>query len=169
MAYTKKPVLMNKGHSSMMQTPPKAIDILAPYINPGWLIWECACGKGNLVKRLEELDFTVVGSDAEIDFIYDKPLPGVDCIITNPPYNVKDKFIYRCYELGKPFALLLPLTALESERRQSLYRRHGIELLIPNKRFNFETPSGQGSGSWFATAWFTWGLDLPDQLTFVEI
>jgi len=62
--------------------------------------------------------------------------------------------------------LLLPLTALEGNRRQEYYRTYGVEILLLNRRLNFETPSGNGSGSWFATAWFTWGLGLPHQLTF---
>ena len=63
----------------------------------------------------------------------------------------------------------MPLTALESEKRQKLYRKYGIQLIIPNKRFNFETPAGKGGGSWFATAWFTWGLNLPKDLMFVKL
>jgi len=62
----------------------------------------------------------------------------------------------------------LPLTALESEKRQKLFREYGLQLIIPNKRINFETPSKKGSGSWFATAWFTWGLNLPKDLMFVK-
>ena len=163
---TKKPILMNRGHSSEMQTPPEAIDILLPYLDTNWVIWECACGKYNLVHRLRDYGFTVMATN---DGFLDCKTPAYDCIITNPPYDIKDKFIARCYQLGKPFALLLPLTALESEARQRLYRAHGINLLIPNRRFNFETPSGHGSGSWFATAWFTWGIPLPSQITFTTL
>lgn len=102
------------------------------------------------------------------DFLSWKP-EKFDIIVTNPPYSLKDKFLERCFELGNPFCLLLPLTALESEKRQKLFRKHGIQLIIPNKRFNFETPSGKGSGSWFCSAWFTWGLNLSKELNFIEI
>jgi len=94
---------------------------------------------------------------------------SIDCIITNPPYSLKEEFLQRCYELGKPFALLMPLTALEGKKRGKLYRKYGINLIIPNKRFNFETPSGKGSGAWFQTAWFCWKIKLPNQLNFVEV
>ena len=50
-----------------------------------------------------------------------------------------------------------------------LYKKYGIQLIIPNKRINFETPSGKGSGSWFATAWFCFGLNLPKDLMFIEL
>lgn len=83
--------------------------------------------------------------------------------------SLKDKFLARCYELKKPFALLMPLTALEGKKRGELYRKYGIQLIIPNKRINFETPSGDGSGAWFQASWFTWGLNLPKDLMFVKL
>ena len=48
-----------------------------------------------------------------------------------------------------------------SSLREIHYRQHGIQLLILESRVNFETPSGGKSDSWFETAWFTWGLNLP--------
>ena len=50
-----------------------------------------------------------------------------------------------------------------------LYSKHGIQLIIPNKRINFVTPSGKGSGAWFQVAWFCWGLNLPKDLNFVKL
>ena len=132
-----------------------------------WLIFECAWGKGNLFRFLKEEGFKVIGSDKEFDFL--KNNRECDCIVTNPPYSKKDAFIERCYQLNKPFALLMPLTALEGKKRGALYKRYGIQMIIPNKRINFETPSGKGSGAWFQTAWFCYKLNLPKDLMFVEL
>ena len=162
---------MKKGSPDDFQTPPIALQPLIPFLNKEWTIWECATGKGNLSRELMKKGFEVIETDilgGNFDFLTQKA-EQFDCIITNPPYSLKEKFLERCYELRVPFALLMPLTALESEKRQKLFRKHGIQLIIPNKRFNFETPSGKGSGSWFATAWFTWGLNLPNDLNFVEL
>lgn len=168
-----------KGSSDDFQTPPNVLDMLIPYLKKEWLIWEPACGKGNLVNELKKQGFKVLGSDIsgsgeqdqDMDFLgeHDGYIESWDCIVTNPPYTTKDKFLQRCYELGKPFALLLPITALESEKRQKFFRKYGIQLIIPNRRINFETPSGMGGGAWFPTAWFTWGLNLPSDLNFVEL
>jgi hypothetical protein len=121
-------------------------------------------GKHQLVSDDGKIKTTIFYKD----FLTYSPF-SFDCIITNPPFSIKEKFIERCYQLGKPFALLLPLTSLESEKRQRLFRQYGLQLIIPNKRYNFETPSGKGGGSWFATAWFTWGLNLPKELNFVDV
>ena len=155
------------GSSDQFQTPPEGLNILLPFINKEWDIWECAWGKGNLYNQLKQEGYNVIGSDEDFDFLTN--YKECDCIITNPPYSIKDKFIERCYELGKPFALLMPLTALEGKKRQKCYKEHGLQLIIPNKRINFETPSGNGTGSWFCTAWYTWGLNLPKDILFVDL
>lgn len=157
------------GSSDHFQTPPEGVRILIPYINNSWKILEPCYGQGLLFNELVRNGFNVVGSDIMdgTDFLEIVP-EEFDCIITNPPYSKKDEILKRCYELGKPFALLLPLTALEGKRRQELYRKYGIQLIIPNKRINFITPSGKGSGSWFQTAWFCSGFNLPNQINFVE-
>ena len=162
-----KPPLMMTGHSDIFQTPKIAVEILVPYLTPGARIWEPACGLNRISQYLAGLGYRVIPSDINEDFLV--TTKSCDYIVTNPPYSIKDQFLERCYELNTPFALLLPLTALEGERRQRLYRKYGLQLLIPNKRFNFETPSGKGSGSWFATAWFTRWMELESDLTFVEI
>jgi len=77
----------------------------------------------------------------------------------------------RAYTLQKPFALLLPLTTFETRRRQELFKQYGVQVIFFDKRINFITPTGKAgkeSKSWFSTAWFTWGLNLPEQLNFVR-
>ncbi len=64
---------------------------------------------------------------------------------------------------------MMPITALEGQKRQALYKRHGMQLILLNRRINFETPSGKGGGSWFATAWFTYGLNLPKDIIYQDI
>lgn len=162
----KKLKIQMNGRSDEFGTPKEAIEPLLPYLNKDWIIWECAWGKGSLAKHLQDKGFKVEGDNR--DFINGLEVGGISCIITNPPYSKKEEFLERCYKIGKPFALLMPLTALEGKKRGAMFRKNGIQLIIPNKRFNFETPSGKGSGSWFATAWFCWGLNLPKDLNFVE-
>ncbi|MEM3264787.1 MAG: class I SAM-dependent methyltransferase [Thermoplasmata archaeon] len=160
-----------KGSPDNFQTPAIAILPLIPYLKREWTIWECAQGKGNLTKALEKEGFRVIGSDIidGVDFLKSNVNYVFDCIITNPPYSLKDEFLERAYEIGKPFALLMPLTALEGKKRQGLYKRYGLQLMLLNRRINFETPSGNGSGSWFATAWFTFGLHLPKDIVFADL
>ena len=161
---------MKAGNSNDFQTPSIALNSLIPYLNKNWTIWECAQGKGNLTRALAEKGFKTYGTDilTGTDFLTSGSAM-CDCIITNPPYSIKQKFLQRCYELGKPFALLLPLTTFETKKRQDLFKKYGLEVIFFDKRINFETPSGKGSGSWFASAWFTNGLNIGKQLSFVNL
>jgi hypothetical protein len=167
---------MRAGSPDLFQTPPEALDPLYPLLPRDWRIWECACGEGNLVRALEGHGYSVIGTDASTDyaaestdFLSADPPPGIDCILTNPPFSLKDDFLSRCYELGKPFALLLPLTGLEGLRRQELFRRHGVELVLMPRRLHFQTPNfteGRKSSSWFATAWYCGFMGIGRSLTF---
>lgn len=168
---TNKPVNKSVGHSSSVQTPPIALLPLYPYLKKEWVIWECASGKGNLVTDLLNHGYKVKWSDIERDpkedFFVFSPLKGYDCIVTNPPYDIKDKFIKRAYELGKPWAFLMPVESLGGARRQKMYRQYGLEVIFMDKRINFEMPNG-GSSAWFPVAWFTFGLNIGKQMTFYE-
>jgi len=75
----------------------------------------------------------------------------------------------RAFEIDKPFAMLLPLTTLEGIRRGKMFNNKNIQMIIPNRRINFITPSGKGSGAWFQVAWFCWKFNLPKDLMFVEL
>lgn len=163
-----KPPLLN-GNPDDFQTPPNALTPLLKFIPKDKVVWECASGKGNLVRAFQELGYQVIGSDAltgQSFFLYQPE--QYDVIVTNPPFSLKQEFLEHAYCLGKPFAFLLPLTTFESKKRQSLFKKNGVEVIFLDKRVNFETPSGNGSGSWFATAWFTWGLGIGSQIIFEE-
>ncbi len=169
----KKLVAQKNNGSDDFQSPKEAIEILIPFIKYKYdIVWECACGEGNLTRALGEAGIRVISTDIkkgeDQDFLKIDYGGDIDIIVTNPPYSLKEKFLERCYELKRPFALLMPLTALESERRQKLFRKHGIQLIIPNKRFNFTHPTSTVNGSWFATAWFCGNMNLPKDLNFVE-
>jgi len=121
-----------------------------------------------MVGVLEEYGYEVIASHIENgqDFLKYEPTQ-YDIIITNPPYSIKDKFLKRAFELKKPFMFLLPITALEGKERGEMFKDNGIQLIIPNKRFNFKPE--KKSGSWFQTSWFTHGLNLNNDLNFISV
>jgi len=133
------------------------------YLNKDWIIWDCAYGEGLLVKTLREKGFNATGDRDE--FFNPTKQYTYDCIVTNPPFSKKDQFLAKCYEIGKPFALLLPITALEGTFRQSLYKKYGLQILFLKKRIDF---TGK-KAPWFAVAWFTYKFNLPKDLMFGEL
>ncbi len=150
-----------------LYTQQEAIKFLCDNIDLTYIktVWECASGTNNISKYLNDLGIDVISTDIEsgVNFLEDSY--ECDAIITNPPYSLKNVFLKRAFELGKPFAMLLPLTTLESAVRNDLFRDKSIQVLIPNKRFDF---TGK-KNCWFATAWFCWGMCLPEQLNFRQV
>ena len=85
-----------KGGYDDYCTPPKAIDLVVPFLN-GLICWEPACGAGHLAARLIQRDVKVVVSGLpDQDFHNYQPDFHWDCIVTNPPYKTKDQWIARC-------------------------------------------------------------------------
>jgi hypothetical protein len=160
------------GNLDCCQTPPYALSPVLPYLAPEWVLWECAAGEGKLVDGLECRGWRVIASDVLTgqDFFEYAPA-GWDCIVTNPPYSVKYKWLARCYELGKPFALLLPVETLGAATAQRLFNTYGIEVVLLDKRVNFYMPNKgmDGKGAQFPTAWFTWGLGIGERITFASV
>jgi len=123
-------------------------------------------GKSGIASALRRNGYEVMTTEmGAYDFLKDTPDFHFDVIITNPPYSQKTAFIRRCYELGKPWAMLMPLTALEGVGRGRMFREHGLELLVLDRRVQFQ----QGKkGVWFNTSWFCHGI-LPRPLMFAEL
>ena len=161
-----------EGGLDFCQTPPYALLPLLPYLPTHWTLWEPARGEGYLEAALKDKDFSVVSSCilAGQDFFEYTP-DGWDVLVTNPPFSIKYDWLERCYELGKPFALLLPVETLGTQSGQYQFAEHGIEIILIDKRINFKMPEKgwEGSGSQFPTAWFTWGLNIGQQMTFERI
>lgn len=152
------------------QTPAYAIDPLLPYLKPEWTIWEPAQGEGLLVEAFYDSNLIAVGSDLLTGRnFFDYEPPKWDALVTNPPYSLKYPWLERCYELGKPFALLLPVETLGAKTAQDLMQHHGFEMLLLNRRVAFKMPNkGWDSHPQFPVFWLCWQL-LPDKVMFGEI
>ncbi len=174
-------LLRKRGGFDELYTPRYAIEPLKKYIeglNIDWeylgkdrfIIW-CPFDteESNYVKVLKEWGYKVIHShiDDGKDFFEYEP-EYYDLVISNPPFSIKTEVLKRLYKLGKPFALLLPLTALEGIARNKMYKEHGISLIVLNKRVSFM--KGKGS-NYFNSSYFCSGnfIDYEVQIAFEEL
>lgn len=157
----------------LCQTPPYALDPLLPYLSNEWTIWEPACGEGLLVEGLYDSGIkSVVSGDIQTGQNFFEYTPEYwDCLVTNPPFSIKYDWLEHCYELQKPFALLIPVETLGAKTAQVLFRQHGIEVIFLDQRINFKMPNKgwDGNGAQFPVAWFTWGLNIGQQMVFASV
>lgn len=154
------------------QTPAYAIDPLVEYLSKFKMIWEPAAGERSLVEAFLDCKFKVTESDIITGKNFFEYEPDKwDCIVTNPPFSIKFQWLARCYALGKPFALLMPVETLGSKTAQELFEKYGVDLMLMDRRVNFKMPNKgwDASGAQFPTAWFTWNLGLPCQINYGKI
>lgn len=129
-------------------------------------VWEPACGDGAMAKVIAHYGNSVFASDlfdrgygqAGLDFIAaDHEATN---IITNPPYNSAEGFVYAGLRKSrKKFAMLLRLAFLEGANRQQkiFSTAPPARVWVFSERITFY-PSGsvqKGSGT-TAYAWFVW-------------
>jgi hypothetical protein len=160
--YVKKP------KTDHFNTPEYAVEPLAKYIPRSTILWEPTdtTGKSRITTFFRKRGNIVMSTGkSKLDFLKDEPDFYFDCIITNPPYSLKDEFIQRCIALETSWALLLPITALEGVGRGRLFRSIASDfgILVFDKRIEYV-----GKSIWFNTSWFCYGI-LPQQLVFTEL
>ena len=78
------------------------------------------------------------------DFFKTEPPEGCELMISNPPFSLQYEIIKRSFELIekgkiKSFALLLPLSTLETPKRADLYEyyKDKLSIIIFKKRIRF--------------------------------
>lgn len=134
-------VYHNNGGGDEQYTLAYGVEILLKHIQhlKNKIIW-CPFDKedSQFVKVLTDNGYKVVYSHIEKgqDFFEYEPEEW-DVIISNPPYKGKRKFWERCLELGKPFALLLPVNILSDSVINQTMADEELQLLIPSKRMKF--------------------------------
>lgn len=151
-------------------TPAYALDPLLPYL-PAGMVWESAAGSGHMVRALKAAGREVYASEIERGENFFTHTPPAACAVqvTNPPYSSKYHWIERSYALGLPWALLLPLETLGAWSAQKHFRKHGVEVLILNKRVNYYMPvKGIEGSANFPSAWFCWRV-LPAPIVYGSI
>lgn len=138
-------------------TPPYAVLPVLPYIQ-GMRVWEFCSGNGNLSKRMTQNGNHVISTDIEmgVDALTDSCPEEYDVIVTNPPFGRKFEFIERCFELKKPFALLMPVETHGAEKAQIWFEKFGISTIWLRPRISFYMPQRGwlAGGAQFPTAWF---------------
>lgn len=150
-------------------TPPLATELLLGLEKFSDLIWEPACGNGDMCKVLESNGYRVLATDliqrnygrGGIDFLSTHEKFEGD-IITNPPYSIAQEFVEHAIELVAPerkVAMFLRLSFLEGKRRAKLFSSTPPKTVyVASGRFNcgkngiFQTDSKSA----VAHAWFIW-------------
>jgi hypothetical protein len=108
-------------------TPAPPVRALAPFLRQRGAsqLWDPAAGAGNLVRTLREEGFQVTGTSDDFLARSSAP-PGVDTIVTNPPFGIAGKLACRFMEHAleiTPIVVMLARIDFDSGRtRTHLFR-----------------------------------------------
>lgn len=155
-------------------TPRYAVEPLLEFTPPArkTIIW-CPFDKewSEFVKVFEDAGYQVIHShidDGEDFFTYEPE--SWDIMISNPPFSKKDKVLQRAYELGKPFALLLPANSIQGKTRFEIFK-NDVQMLCFDSRIGFMDALHKDvpvEGSPFGSAYFCRNF-LPSKLELRKI
>lgn len=133
----------------------------------GRRIWEPACGDGAMARELEARGLDVAYASDLIDrgygltgadFLSAELPPGVDAIVTNPPFSHADRFIRHALgTLQVPYlALLLKATYWHAANRAGLHRRFPPTAYLPcTWRIDF---TGERAST-MDLCWYVWDAE----------
>ena len=148
-----------RSASDFYPTPPEVTHALLNFLNlpAATVIWEPACGDGHMLNVMLERGYQAKGSDIRYgaDFLT-VPCEPCDWIITNPPFSLADKFIERCAEHGKPFAMLLKSQYWHAQKRLALFRDHPPTYICPLTWRPDFTFGRSGSSPLMDVMWCIW-------------
>lgn len=172
---------LNKGYLTCNRTasgdevftPFYAVEPLLKYIPKNKTIWMPFDEEWSAFYQLfTENGYKVIRSSLEEgqDFFEHQPEEDYDIIISNPPFSKKDKVLKRLDEIGKPFAVLLPIATLQGQSRYKVFK-NGIQLLAFDKRVDYHTNfnfQAYKRGNHFASGYFCRNI-LPKDLIIEEL
>jgi hypothetical protein len=152
----------------LYETPPCATAALLRVEHlPHWL-WEPAAGRGAIVNVLRDHGHAAIASDVcdygfplhfVADFLTTTKVPaGVECILTNPPFQIVNAFVTHALDLCPHVIMLARLAFLESERRTEILEKRGLARVhVFRNRLPFmhrDGWTGPRASSAVAFAWF---------------
>lgn len=122
-------------------------------------IWDPCCGGGafSVAAKKAWPSATVLATDYSVNFLVGVSSPGQDLIVSNPPYLLAERFVYRALDfvpcLGR-VVFLLRLSFLAGQRRLALYEQHPLRYLVPITPRPSFTPDGKTDASEYGV--FVW-------------
>lgn len=165
---------LGRSELDFYPTPPNATnELLKREIFTG-MIWEPACGKGDISEVLKQHGYNVKSSDLnnygygepDKDFLntsgmFANKYEMVDNIVTNPPFNLALEFVEQSKKYAnKKIAMFLKTAFLEGAKRYEMFQDSEFALKTVyqfSKRVNFGIHAGtHKNGGMIPFAWFVW-------------
>ena len=121
-------------------TPYYAVDPILEFVPKDKIIW-CPFDEewSAFYQTFKRGGYNVVRSSLSEgqDFFQYEPKEW-DIMISNPPFSKKVQVMKRAFELGKPFALILPANSIQHQKLHKIFN-NDIQMLAFDARIGFHT------------------------------
>jgi len=159
----------------LYDTPPEAVHALLKVEKLPHVIWEPACGTGNIVRVLRNAGHVVIASDLNqrgcyesfsgVDFLMPLVIPRIEAgaIITNPPFSLAEEFVAEARSRVPLVVMLMRLAFYESEKRTNILEDAGLARIhvFANRLPMMHRAGWKGrkASSSIPFAWYVWSAD----------
>ncbi len=159
-----------RAANDFYSTDPRAVRALMErmQVDKSTVIYECACGSGNLSVELLNMGYNVLSTDlinrgygtAGVDFLQVKQIPENCMILTNPPYKYANEFIKHAMQLqeqGGMVAFFMNVSYLAGKARYAeIYSKRWLEkvFIFSNRVHCYPNGTPTGHSSPVNYAWF---------------
>jgi hypothetical protein len=135
------------------------------------IVWEPACFQGAIVRVLRAAGYEVFASDVVdygfpgakcLDFLKQTSVPpGVETVLTNPPFCLADEFVRHARKLGVPRIIMLLRTLFQETvgRTDILENAHLRQILVFRPRVQMhrhDWPGERSDSGKLSFAWYEW-------------
>lgn len=93
------------------ETPREALALLVPYLPPNAVLYDPFYCTGRVAKLWRSLGFRCI-HERRNAFVRRRAPVACEVVVTNPPFSKKREVFALLHRLGRPFAVLVPLTTL---------------------------------------------------------
>lgn len=165
--------IIKKSNTDEWYTPEQPVEMIAPYLEKnGYKKILCPFDKAesNFVKVLTGHGFSVSYSHIETgtDFFNIDNLDEYDAVVSNPPFSKRQRILEKLYGCGVPFAMIMNFNGLfDSKARWEMFKRNGVEILIPLGRMRFFNESCVGNNPNFQSV-YVCNKMLKNQIEFIS-
>lgn len=154
----------------LYETPAVATEALLRVEKIPHCVFEPCAGRSAIANALRAHGHTVTRNDIVDygfplhtvgDFLATTTMPaGCECVLTNPPYRLAEKFVAHALELSPLVAMLLRLAFLKSARPTPILKGRGLaHVHLFRKRLPImhrDNWQGRKANSGMAFGWFVW-------------
>lgn len=135
--------VMKPSNTDEWKTHKRTVELIIPYlIRNGYKKVLCPFDKedSNFAIILQEhgIDVTCSHIETGTDFFDIENFEDFDAVVSNPPFSKRQEVLFRLFEVGIPFAMIVNSVGLfDSKTRYELFKGNDFELLIPNGRIKY--------------------------------